>query len=72
MTQVKAQAAKIASKAPLAVSASKRALRRAEELSLRAGNELERELFAALFATADQKEGTRAFVEKRAAVWQSR
>ncbi len=72
MTRAKAQANKIASKAPLAIAAGKRALRQAEELSLRAGNELERELFAALFATADQKEGTRAFIEKRAAVWQSR
>jgi enoyl-CoA hydratase len=67
MTRVKAQAQKVASKGPLAVAASKRALRRAEELSLAAGNELERELFAQLFATADQKEGTKAFLEKRAA-----
>jgi enoyl-CoA hydratase len=66
------QAQKIASKAPLAIAAAKRALRRAEELSLSAGNELERELFAALFATADQKEGTRAFVEKRSANWTGR
>jgi enoyl-CoA hydratase len=72
LPRVKAQAHKIAGKAPLAVAAAKRALRRAEELPLAAGNELERELFAALFATADQKEGTRAFVEKRAAQWTGR
>jgi enoyl-CoA hydratase len=64
-----AQAQKIAGKAPLAIAAAKRALRRAEELPLSAGNELERELFASLFATADQKEGTKAFLEKRAANW---
>ncbi|MEO6951442.1 MAG: enoyl-CoA hydratase-related protein [Polyangia bacterium] len=67
LEHARAQALKIASKAPLAVAASKRALRRAEELSLGAGNELERELFAGLFSTADQKEGTRAFLEKRPA-----
>ena len=72
MPRAKAQALKIAGKAPLAIASAKRALHRAEELSLAAGNELERELFAALFATADQKEGTRAFVEKRAANWTGR
>ena len=72
MTKAKEQAKKIASKAPLAVAAAKRSLRRAEELPLAAGNELERELFAVLFSTADQKEGTRAFVEKRAAQWTGR
>jgi enoyl-CoA hydratase len=72
MAKVKEQAKKIAAKAPLAVAAAKRSLRRAEELPLAAGNELERELFASLFSTADQKEGTRAFVEKRAAQWTGR
>jgi enoyl-CoA hydratase len=72
VTRACAQARKIAGKAPLAIAAAKRALRRAEELSLSAGNELERELFASLFATADQKEGTRAFVEKRTANWTGR
>ena len=71
MSSAKAQANKIASKAPLAVAAAKRALRQAEELSLQAGNAFEREQFSRLFATADQKEGTRAFLEKRAAVWTS-
>jgi enoyl-CoA hydratase len=72
VARAKAQAAKIASKAPLAIAASKRALRRAEELSLRAGNELERELFAGLFSTEDQKEGTKAFLEKRPAKFSAR
>ena len=65
LARARAQAQKIAGKAPLAIAASKRALRRAEELSLQAGNELERELFSVLFSTADQKEGTAAFLEKR-------
>ena len=72
LDHARAQAEKVASKAPLAVAASKRALRRAEELSLTAGNELERELFAGLFSTADQKEGTRAFLEKRPAKFTGR
>ncbi len=72
MSHARAQALKIASKGPLAIAASKRALRRAEELPLQAGNELERELFALLFSTADQKEGTRAFLEKRAAQFTGR
>ncbi len=37
----------------------------AEELSLAEGLRLERRLFHSLFALDDQKEGMRAFVEKR-------
>ena len=72
MTRAKAQAQKIADKPPHAVAAAKRALRRGEELPLAAGNELERELFAVLFSTADQREGMRAFVEKRPPRWSGR
>ncbi|MFO0577005.1 MAG: enoyl-CoA hydratase-related protein [Polyangia bacterium] len=56
---------KIASRAPLAVMRTKRALHAALELPLKAGNELERRLFSELFATADQKEGMGAFLAKR-------
>jgi enoyl-CoA hydratase/carnithine racemase len=59
----------IASRAPLAVAAAKRAARDGADLPLAGGLELERRLFAGLFATADQKEGMRAFIEKRAAAW---
>jgi enoyl-CoA hydratase len=58
---------KIAQKGPLAVAATKRAVRRGGELPLGAANELERELFAHLFSSADQKEGMEAFLGKRAA-----
>jgi enoyl-CoA hydratase len=58
-------AEKIAQKAPIAIAYAKRAVRRSLELSLAAGNELETDLFGLLFATADQKEGTKAFLEKR-------
>ena len=37
----------------------------ADELTLAEGLRLERRLFQSLFATADQKEGMAAFVEKR-------
>jgi enoyl-CoA hydratase/carnithine racemase len=51
------------------VAAAKRAAREGAELPLPAALELERALFAGLFGTADQREGMRAFVEKRAATW---
>jgi enoyl-CoA hydratase len=64
---LRACAEKMAQKGPLAVAALKRAVGRSQELPLSAGNELERELFAHLFTSADQKEGMRAFLEKRPA-----
>ncbi|GAA1897281.1 enoyl-CoA hydratase [Streptantibioticus ferralitis] len=50
--------------APVAMMA-KEAVNRAFETSLTEGVRFERRLFHALFATADQKEGMAAFVEKR-------
>jgi enoyl-CoA hydratase len=64
-----AQAKKIASRGPVAVAQSKRILRRGAEPDLATANELERQAFAAIFATADAKEGMRAFLEKRPAQW---
>ncbi len=63
---------KIAQRGPLAVAATKRAVRRGEDLSLSAANELEQELFAHLFSSSDQKEGMRAFLEKRAAQFEGK
>ncbi len=65
MAEARATAEKIASKAPQAVAFARRAVRKSEELPLPAGNDLEAELFGLLFSTADQKEGMRAFLEKR-------
>ena len=65
-------AAQIAAMPPLAVAAAFEAIDAAEELPLREGLALERRLFYLLFATADQKEGMRAFLEKRPATWQGR
>lgn len=52
--------------APVAMMA-KEAVNRAFETTLVGGVRFERRLFQAVFATADQKEGTSAFVDERAA-----
>jgi enoyl-CoA hydratase len=69
MARTRAVAAEIASRAPLAVAAAKQALRRGADGGLDGAVALERHLFASLFATQDQKEGMRAFLDKRAPVW---
>lgn len=55
----------IASKPPMALKLAKEAVLAVDEMPLAAGIEYERKLFYSLFATQDQKEGMRAFVEKR-------
>ncbi len=55
----------LAKKPPLALRLAKEAVLKAHEMSLSDGLEYERKLFYMLFATEDQKEGMRAFVEKR-------
>ncbi len=72
MPRVRAVADEIAARAPLAVAAAKRAVRRGTDQPLEAGIALERQLFASLFATTDQKEGMRAFLDKRAPTWTGR
>jgi enoyl-CoA hydratase len=67
-----ALAAEVASMPPLAVRAAKEAVNRAYELSLEAGLEFERRNFFNLFASEDQKEGMRAFIEKRKPTWKGR
>jgi enoyl-CoA hydratase len=58
-------AQRLAAKAPLAVRLGKRAVNRALEMPLAQGLETERDAFYMLFASEDQKEGMRAFLEKR-------
>jgi enoyl-CoA hydratase len=58
-------AAELAAKSPLALSAAKDAANRALQSDLGAALSYEAILFAALFASEDQKEGMRAFSEKR-------
>ena len=67
-----ALAAEIAALPPLAVAAAKRAVNEAYEASLAQGLADERQAFFDLFATADQKEGMAAFVEKRPPHWSGR
>jgi len=58
-------ARKIAEKGALSVMAIKESVNRADEMPLREALLFERRLFHALFATEDQKEGMKAFLEKR-------
>jgi enoyl-CoA hydratase len=57
---------------PLALKLAKEAVLKAHETSLSEGLEYERKLFYMLFATDDQKEGMRAFLEKRPPVFVGR
>ncbi len=67
-----AKAKLVASRGPLAVAAAKRALRAGADRGLAQGLALEAEAFGLLFATEDMREGTRAFLEKRAATFQGK
>ena len=72
MGKAREAAAKIASKGPIAVASSKRVMARGYDADLTAASELEASAFSALFGTEDMREGTRAFVEKRAAKFSGR
>ena len=65
-------AKKIASKGPLAIAAVKRVVLRGADVPLPVANELEATAFAALFGSGDQREGMKAFLEKRAAAFTGR
>jgi len=65
LAHVRAQLWKILSRGPLAVAQAKRLVHAGAGLPLGAAHELERQGFAALFATEDAREGMRAFLEKR-------
>jgi enoyl-CoA hydratase len=73
MPRVREVAARIAGHAPLAVQSAKQTVTpgtlRGPDEPLAAALAVERDQFAGLFATEDQKEGMRAFVEKRAPGW---
>ncbi|GAB4437866.1 MAG: enoyl-CoA hydratase-related protein [Chloroflexi bacterium OHK40] len=62
----------IAERPPLAVQLAKEAVRAAAETTLREGMAIELRNFYLLFDTADQKEGMRAFIEKRKAEFRGR
>jgi enoyl-CoA hydratase len=65
-------AEEIADRAPVAVRAGKEAVNKVFEGSLSEGLSTEKELFYGLFSTEDQKEGMKAFIEKRAPNWQGK
>ncbi len=65
----KALAATIASKPPIAVRLAKEAILKAFDTTIEGGLEFERKNFYMLFASEDQKEGMKAFMEKRSAQW---
>jgi enoyl-CoA hydratase/carnithine racemase len=53
------------------VTFCKRLLHSGRNTVIAAGLEGERDLFVELFATADQREGVNAFLEKRKPVWKN-
>jgi enoyl-CoA hydratase len=60
-----AAAARIAGYSLPIVMMAKETVNRAQESSLAEGARFERRLFLSMFATEDQKEGMKAFIEKR-------
>src|SRR2546430_1888420 len=67
-----AMARELAGKPPVALRLAKEAVNRALETPLSEGLAAERRSFYFLFATEDQKEGMRAFLEKRRAQFRGR
>lgn len=65
MAHCREVAAKLAKKGPLAIAQAKRVIEYGADADLRSANELERQSFAMLFGSEDQREGMRAFLEKR-------
>ena len=72
MDEALAAAAKIAGMSRPAAYMTKEAINRAYETTLAEGIRFERRLFHSCFATQDQREGMRAFVEKRVPQWKNR
>jgi len=63
---------RVAKKGPLAVRLAKEAIDRGADQELADGLTIERELFTDLFASADRREGMKAFLEKRPPVFTGR
>ena len=72
LAKVREVASKIASKGPLAIAQAKRVLARGLDVPLPVANELEAQAFASLFGSGDQREGMKAFLEKRKATFEGR
>ncbi|HEY9681688.1 MAG TPA: enoyl-CoA hydratase-related protein [Oculatellaceae cyanobacterium] len=67
LEEAKAMAKEIAKKSPIAVRLAKEAVLKTFDMSISEGLEFERKNFYMLFASEDQKEGMKAFLEKRQA-----
>jgi enoyl-CoA hydratase len=67
MEETIAVAKKIASKAPFAIRLAKELIDVATNIDLKRGLKMEADYFSLCFATEDQKEGMKAFLEKRKA-----
>jgi enoyl-CoA hydratase len=72
LQEAKNLAKEIASKPPVAVRLAKEAVLKAFDTTIEGGLEFERKNFYLLFASDDQKEGMKAFVEKRKPEWKGR
>jgi enoyl-CoA hydratase len=72
MTRAREIAKLIAAMPPLAVAATIEAVGRGADLPLDQALALEASIFGRLCGTEDKREGTRAFLEKRTAVWVGR
>ncbi|MCI0706536.1 MAG: enoyl-CoA hydratase-related protein [Ignavibacteriae bacterium] len=72
LQEAKDLAKEIASKPPMAVRLAKEAVLKAFDTTIEAGLEYERKNFYLLFASDDQKEGMKAFVDKRKPEWKGR
>ena len=67
-----AAASKIAAYSQPIVMMAKETVNRAQEASLAEGARFERRLFLSMFSTEDQKEGMKAFIEKRKPAFRNR
>jgi enoyl-CoA hydratase len=65
-------AEEIAARAPIAVRAAKKMINQSFERTLSDGLAEEKQVFYNLFATEDQKEGMKAFTEKRKPEWKGK
>ncbi|HWP82010.1 MAG TPA: enoyl-CoA hydratase-related protein [Bacteroidota bacterium] len=72
LEEAKNLAKEIAGKPPVAVRLAKEAVLKAFDTTIESGLEFERKNFYLLFASEDQKEGMKAFIEKRKAEWRGK
>ncbi len=72
LDEAMALAQNVAAKAPVATRLAKESVLKAFSTTLEGGMEFERKNFYMLFATEDQKEGMKAFVEKRKPEWKGK